>query len=115
MRKHLPLVTNNKAKDNKISKIENYNNSKVIIEAFEKWEKDTFLLLSDYRRYLSEKDDEETAEMLNIIDYYLDIFTSNDIEEKLEFYKYNKKVVQAINERFIKKDSWSRIFTIRSL
>ena len=54
---------------------------------------------------LSEKDDEETAEMLNIIDYYLDIFTSNDIEEKLEFYKYNKKVVQAINERFIKKDS----------
>ena len=43
--------------------------------------------------------------MLNIIDYYLDIFTSNDIEEKLEFYKYNKKVVQAINERFIKKDS----------
>ena len=108
-------VTNNKAKDNKISRIENYNNSKVIIEAFEKWEKDTFLLLSDYRRYLSEKDDEETAEMLNIIDYYLDIFTSNDIEEKLEFYKYNKKVVQAINERFIKKDSWSRIFTIRSL
>ena len=99
------IVTNNKAKDNKISKIENYNNSKVIIEAFEKWEKDTFLLLSDYRRYLSEKDDEETAEMLNIIDYYLDIFTSNDIEEKLEFYKYNKKVVQAINERFIKKDS----------
>lgn len=99
------LVTNNKAKDNKISKIENYNNSKVIIEAFEKWENDTFLLLSDYRRYLSEKDDEETAEMLNIIDYYLDIFTSNDIEEKLEFYKYNKKVVQAINERFIKKDS----------
>ena len=72
-----------------LSKIENYNNSKVIIEAFEKWEKDTFLLLSDYRRYLSEKDDEETAEMLNIIDYYLDIFTSNDIEEKLEFYKYN--------------------------
>ena len=109
------IVTNNKAKDNKISKIENYNNSKVIIEAFEKWEKDTFLLLSDYRRYLSEKDDEETAEMLNIIDYYLDIFTSNDIEEKLEFYKYNKKVVQSINERFIKKDSWSRIFTIRSL
>ena len=53
----------------------------------------------------AEKDDEETAEMLNIIDYYLDIFTSNDIEEKLEFYKYNKKVVQAINERFIKKDS----------
>ncbi|MDU2291143.1 MAG: CHC2 zinc finger domain-containing protein [Clostridium celatum] len=99
------LVTNNKAKDNKISKIENYNNSKVIIEAFEKWENDTFLLLSDYRRYLSEKDDEETAEMLNIIDYYLDIFTSNDIEEKLEFYKYNKKVVQSINERFIKKDS----------
>ena len=40
---------------------------------------------------------------------------SNDIEEKLEFYKYNKKVVQSINERFIKKDSWSRIFTIRSL
>ena len=109
------IVTNNKAKDNKISKIENYNNSKVIIEAFEKWENDTFLLLSDYRRYLSEKDDEETAEMLNIIDYYLDIFTSNDIEEKLEFYKYNKKVVQSINERFIKKDSWSRIFTIRSL
>ena len=109
------IVTNNKAKDNKISKIENYNNSKVIIEAFERWENDTFLLLSDYRRYLSEKDDEETAEMLNIIDYYLDIFTSNDIEEKLEFYKYNKKVVQAINERFIKKDSWSRIFTIRSL
>ena len=109
------IVTNNKTKDNKISKIENYNNSKVIIEAFEKWEKDTFLLLSDYRRYLSEKDDEETAEMLNIIDYYLDIFTSNDIEEKLEFYKYNKKVVQSINERFIKKDSWSRIFTIRSL
>ena len=109
------LVTNNKAKDNKISKIQNYNNSKVIIEAFEKWENDTFLLLSDYRRYLSEKDDEETAEMLNIIDYYLDIFTSNDIEEKLEFYKYNKKVVQSINERFIKKDSWSRIFTIRSL
>ena len=108
-------VTNNKAKDNKISRIENYNNSKVIIEAFEKWENDTFLLLSDYRRYLSEKDDEETAEMLNIIDYYLDIFTSNDIEEKLEFYKYNKKVVQAINERFIKKDSWGRIFTIRSL
>ena len=99
------IVTNNKTKDNKISKIENYNNSKVIIEAFEKWEKDTFLLLSDYRRYLSEKDDEETAEMLNIIDYYLDIFTSNDIEEKLEFYKYNKKVVQSINERFIKKDS----------
>ena len=99
------LVTNNKAKDNKISKIQNYNNSKVIIEAFEKWENDTFLLLSDYRRYLSEKDDEETAEMLNIIDYYLDIFTSNDIEEKLEFYKYNKKVVQSINERFIKKDS----------
>lgn len=99
------IVTNNKAKDNKISKIENYNNSKVIIEAFEKWENDTFLLLSDYRRYLSEKDDDETAEMLNIIDYYLDIFTSNDIEEKLEFYKYNKKVVQAINERFIKKDS----------
>ena len=99
------IVTNNKAKDNKISKIENYNNSKVIIEAFEKWENDTFLLLSDYRRYLSEKDDEETAEMLNIIDYYLDIFTSNDIEEKLEFYKYNKKVVQSINERFIKKDS----------
>ena len=99
------IVTNNKAKDNKISKIENYNNSKVIIEAFERWENDTFLLLSDYRRYLSEKDDEETAEMLNIIDYYLDIFTSNDIEEKLEFYKYNKKVVQAINERFIKKDS----------
>ena len=98
-------VTNNKAKDNKISKIENYNNSKVIIEAFERWENDTFLLLSDYRRYLSEKDDDETAEMLNIIDYYLDIFTSNDIEEKLEFYKYNKKVVQAINERFIKKDS----------
>ncbi|MEE0931539.1 MAG: hypothetical protein U0L64_00640, partial [Clostridium sp.] len=64
MRKHRPLVTNNKAKDNKISKIENYNNSKVIIEAFEKWENDTFLLLSDYRRYLSEKDDEETAEML---------------------------------------------------
>ena len=104
------IVTNNK-----ISKIQNYNNSKVIIEAFEKWENDTFLLLSDYRRYLSEKDDEETAEMLNIIDYYLDIFTSNDIEEKLEFYKYNKKVVQSINERFIKKDSWSRIFTIRSL
>lgn len=75
----------------------------------------TFLLLSDYRRYLSEKDDEETTEMLNIIDYYLDIFTSNYIEEKLEFYKYNKKVVQDINERFIKKDSWSRIFTIRSL
>ena len=99
------IVTNNKAKDNKISKIQNYNNSKVIIEAFEKWENDTFLLLSDYRRYLSEKDDEETAEMLNIIDYYLDIFTSNDIEEKLEFYKYNKKVVQSINERFIKKDS----------
>lgn len=99
------IVTNNKAKDNKISKIENYNNSKVIIEAFEKWENDTFLLLSDYRRYLSAKDDEETAEMLNIIDYYLDIFTSNDIEEKLEFYKYNKKVVQSINERFIKKDS----------
>lgn len=99
------IVTNNKAKDNKISKIENYNNSKVIIEAFERWENDTFLLLSDYRRYLSEKDDEETAEMLNIIDYYLDIFTSNDIEEKLEFYKYNKKVVQSINERFIKKDS----------
>lgn len=99
------IVTNNKAKDNKISKIENYNNSKVIIEAFERWENDTFLLLSDYRRYLSEKDDEETAEMLNIIDYYLDIFTSNDIEEKLEFYKYNKKVVQVINERFIKKDS----------
>lgn len=94
------IVTNNK-----ISKIQNYSNSKVIIEAFEKWEKDTFLLLSDYRRYLSEKDDEETAEMLNIIDYYLDIFTSNDIEEKLEFYKYNKKVVQSINERFIKKDS----------
>ena len=109
------IVTNNKAKDNKISKIENYNNSKVIIEAFEKWENDTFLLLSDYRRYLSEKDDEETAEMLNIIDYYLDIFTSNDIEEKLEFYKYNKKVVQSINERFIKKDSWSRIFTVKSL
>ena len=109
------LVTNNKAKDNKISKIQNYNNSKVIIEAFEKWENDTFLLLSDYRRYLSEKDDEETAEMLNIIDYYLDIFTSNDIEEKLEFYKYNKKVVQSINERFIKKDSWSRIFTVKSL
>lgn len=109
------IVTNNKEKDKKISKIENYNNSKVIIEAFEKWENDTFLLLSDYRRYLSEKDDEETAEMLNIIDYYLDIFTSNDIEEKLEFYKYNKKVVQSINERFIKKDSWSRIFTIRSL
>ena len=109
------IVTNNKTKDNKISKIENYNNSKVIIEAFEKWENDTFLLLSDYRRYLSEKDDEETAEMLNIIDYYLDIFTSNDIEEKLEFYKYNKKVVQFINERFIKKDSWSRIFTVRSL
>ena len=109
------IVTNNKTKDNKISKIENYNNSKVIIEAFEKWENDTFLLLSDYRRYLSEKDDEETAEMLNIIDYYLDIFTSNDIEEKLEFYKYNKKVVQSINERFIKKDSWSRIFTVRSL
>ena len=99
------IVTNNKEKDKKISKIENYNNSKVIIEAFEKWENDTFLLLSDYRRYLSEKDDEETAEMLNIIDYYLDIFTSNDIEEKLEFYKYNKKVVQSINERFIKKDS----------
>ncbi|CAM2078364.1 MAG: CHC2 zinc finger domain-containing protein [uncultured Clostridium sp.] len=99
------IVINNKTKDNKISKIENYNNSKVIIEAFEKWENDTFLLLSDYRRYLSEKDDDETAEMLNIIDYYLDIFTSNDIEEKLEFYKYNKKVVQAINERFIKKDS----------
>lgn len=99
------IVTNNKAKDNKISKIQNYNNSKVIIEAFEKWENDTFLLLSDYRRYLSEKDDEETAEMLNIIDYYLDIFTSNDIEEKLDFYKYNKKVVQSINERFIKKDS----------
>ena len=27
------------------------------------------------------------------------------LQEKLEFYKYNKKVVQAINERFIKKDS----------
>ena len=115
VKEYKSIVTNNKAKDNKISKIENYNNSKVIIEAFEKWENDTFLLLSDYRRYLSEKDDEETAEMLNIIDYYLDIFTSNDIEEKLEFYKYNKKVVQSINERFIKKDSWSRIFTIRSL
>ena len=98
-------IVNNKEKDNKISKIEKYNNSKVIIEAFKKWENNTFILLSDYRRYLSEKNDEETAEMLNIIDYYLDIFTSNDIEEKLEFYKYNKKVVQSINERFIKKDS----------
>lgn len=93
------IVTNNK------SKIEKYSNSKVIIEAFEKWENETFLLLSDYRRYLSEKDDEETAEKLNIIDYYLDIFTSNDIKEKLDFYKYNKRVVKVINERFIKKDN----------
>lgn len=100
VKENKPIVTNNK-----ISKIESYSNSKVIIEAFKKWENETFLLLSDYRRYLSEKNDEETAEMLNIIDYYLDIFTSNDIKEKLEFYKYNKKVVQAINERFIKKDS----------
>ena len=99
------FTESNETKENKKNKISNYNNSKIIIEAFEKWENDTFLLLSDYRRYLSEKDDEETAEMLNIIDYYLDIFTGNDIEEKLDFYKYNKKVVHSINERFITKNS----------
>lgn len=96
---------NKKIKDNKGDKISNYNNSKVIIEAFKKWENNTFILLSDYRRYLVEKNDEETADMLCEIDYYLDIFTSNDIEEKLVFYKNNKKVVQSINERFIKKDN----------
>lgn len=97
--------SNKKTKDNDNEKITTYNNSKVIIEAFKKWENKTFLLLSDYRRYLAEKNDEETAEMLTIVDYYLDIFTSDDIEEKLSFYKYNKKVVQVINERFIKKNS----------
>lgn len=97
--------SNKKTKDNNNEKITTYNNSKVIIEAFKKWENKTFLLLSDYRRYLAEKNDEETAEMLTIVDYYLDIFTSDDIEEKLSFYKYNKKVVQVINERFIKKNS----------
>lgn len=96
---------NKKIKDNKGDKISNYNNSKVIIEAFKKWENNTFILLSDYRRYLVEKNDEETADMLCEIDYYLDIFTSNDIEEKLVFYKNNKKVVQSINERFIKKNN----------
>lgn len=96
--------SNKKTKDDN-ERITTYNNSKLIIEAFNNWENKTFLLLSDYRRYLAEKNDEETAEMLTIVDYYLDIFTSDDIEEKLSFYKYNKKVVQVINERFIKKNS----------
>lgn len=102
---NISTKSNKKTNDNNNEKITTYNNSKVIIEAFKKWENKTFLLLSDYRRYLAEKNDEETAEMLTIVDYYLDIFTSNDIEEKLSFYKYNKKVVQVINERFIKKNS----------
>ena len=49
--------SNKKTKDNNNEKITTHNNSKVIIEAFNKWENETFLLLSDYRRYLAEKND----------------------------------------------------------
>lgn len=93
----LGLNFNSSAKSD-FKSISKYKQKSLILEEFKKWENDTFILLSDYRRYLEKKNDDETAEMLSEVDYYLDIFTLGSNSEKLQFLKNNKKLIEKINK-----------------
>ncbi|CUN87125.1 DNA primase [Clostridium disporicum] len=73
-----------------------YKQKMLILEEFKRVENEIFILLSDYRRYLAEKNDDETAMMLEQIDYYLDIFIEGDERDKLQFLINNKKIINKL-------------------
>ena len=77
-------------------------------EMFKKWELQTFILLTDYLHYLWKW--EEIADFENDlfvealqekekVQYFIDIFIEGTTEDKIWFYKHEKKVVKKIESR----------------
>ena len=75
---------------------------------FKKWELQTFILLTDYLHYLWKW--EEIADFENDlfvealqekekVQYFIDIFIEGTTEDKIWFYKHEKKVVKKIESR----------------
>lgn len=65
-------------------------------EQFEKWENETFILLCDYLHCLEDSEEYYEIEELK---YYIDIFIYGSTEDKLQFWKHNRKVVKKANDR----------------
>lgn len=80
--------------------VNKYKQKSNALEAFKKWENKTFQLLCDYLHILWHweelKDPEnelyiEALQQINKIEYYIDFFIEGTQEDKLWFYKNNKK------------------------
>lgn len=79
--------------------INRYKQKQKAKENFKKWENKSLIILSNYFQFLNKKQDEETYKNINKIEYYIDILIFGSDEDKLEFYKLNKKVVEKIERR----------------
>ena len=101
----LGLDPNQKASYFEINK---YKEKRKTEEMFKKWELQTFILLTDYLHYLWKW--EEIADFENDlfvealqekekVQYFIDIFIEGTTEDKIWFYKHEKKVVKKIESR----------------
>lgn len=89
--------------------INKYKQKRKTEEMFKIWERETFILLTDYLHLLWEwkelKDPEnnlyiEALHQLDYIDYIIDeIFINGNNEDKIWFWKHEKKVVSRIEAR----------------
>ena len=102
---HLGLDPNQKASYFEINK---YKEKRKTEEMFKKWELQTFILLTDYLHYLWKW--EEIADFENDlfvealqekekVQYFIDIFIEGTTEDKIWFYKHEKKLVKRIKTK----------------
>ena len=105
---HLRLGLDPNQKSNYFE-INKYKNKQKTEEMFKQWENKTFQLLCDYLHLLWKwkeiKDPEnelyiEALQQIDYIDYVIDeIFLNGTNEDKIWFWKYEKKVVKRIESR----------------
>jgi len=78
------------------AEIDKYNQKLKVKEAFNKWENETYQLLCDYYQYLEKKNNVESFQNIATVEYYIECFINGSENDKLKFWKENKKYIEKI-------------------
>lgn len=80
--------------------LEKYKHQQLIKEEYKKWQLKAFGILCNYYHYLCDTNDlVEKYQNIDKIDYFLEVLREGSEEEKKQFYKYERKLVNELGKR----------------